>query len=111
MSVSRLFTIIGDANVRRNMTALNIASREAMKSAQIVDFNGEGSFDSALASVRSESSVCIVAAITDLLLSNGDCGTISRSYPELSLWSDRRPLYVSTNSSGAIIGFSYLSCW
>ena len=79
MSLSRLFTIIGDANVRRNMTALNIASREAMKSAQIVDFNGAGSFDSALASVRSESSVCIVAAITDLLLSNGDCGTISAS--------------------------------
>ena len=88
MSVSRLFTIIGDANVRRNMTALNIASRETMKSAQIVDFNGEGSFDSALASVRSESSVCIVAAITDLLLSNGDCGTISASIdPVLNTFS------------------------
>ena len=33
MSVSRLFTIIGDSNVRRNMTGLNVASREAMKKA------------------------------------------------------------------------------
>ena len=50
-----------------------------MKSAQIVDFNGDSSFEAALASVRPESSVCIVSAITDLLLSNGDCGTISAS--------------------------------
>lgn len=30
MSICRMFTIIGDQNVRRNMTALNIASRELL---------------------------------------------------------------------------------
>ena len=75
----RLFTIVGDANVRRNMTGLNMASREAMKSAQIIDFNGVTPFASALNDVRQESNVCIIAALTDLLLSNGDCGTISAS--------------------------------
>ena len=76
MSISRIFSIIGDGNVRRNMTALNIASRESMKNAQIIDFVGNTSIDVALQEVRPESNVCIVAAITDLLLSGGDCGTI-----------------------------------
>ena len=61
------------------MTGLNMASREAMKSAQIIDFNGVTPFASALNDVRQESNVCIIAALTDLLLSNGDCGTISAS--------------------------------
>ena len=79
MLVSRLFTIIGDVNVRRNMTGLNVASREVMKTAQVLDFNGAGSFEAVLGQVRPESSVCIIAAITDILMSNGDCGTIFAS--------------------------------
>ena len=79
MAQSRLYTIIGDGNVRRNMTALNMGSREAMKGAQIVDYIGTGSINVALQEVRQESSVCIVAAITDLLLSGGDCCTIFAS--------------------------------
>ena len=69
MSISRLFTIIGDGNVRRNMTGLNVASRESMKSAQIIDYVGNTSIDVALQEVRPESTACIVAAITDLILS------------------------------------------
>ena len=58
------------------MTALNIASRESMKSAQIVDCALMTSFDQALTDVRAESEVCIVATITEMLLVSGDCGTI-----------------------------------
>ena len=97
MSV-RLFSIIGDANVRRNMTGLNVASREVMKSAQIIDYLGVTPIEQALSEVRDESSVCIVAAITDLLLSGGDCGTILRIDPQLntffsavSIFSQARP--------------------
>ena len=79
MSVSRLFTIIGDSNVRRNMTGLNIASREAMKKAQIIDYNGVTPFASALNDVKKDTNVCIIAAVTDLLVANGDCGTIAAS--------------------------------
>ena len=78
MSVSRLFSFIGDANVRRNMTGLNVASRESMKNAQIIDYTS-GSIDAAFQEVRPESNVCIVSAITDLILSGGDCGTIFAS--------------------------------
>ena len=79
MSVSRLFTIIGDSNVRRNMTGLNIASRESMKKAQVIDFNGVTPLSDALNVVKKETNVCIVAALTDSLVANGDCGTIFAS--------------------------------
>ena len=84
MSISRIFSIIGDGNVRRNMTGLNVASRDSMKNAQIIDFIGAGPIDVAFTEVRPESTVCIVAAITDLLLSNGDCGTIFASIDPVS---------------------------
>ena len=79
MSVSRLFTIIGDSNVRRNMTGLNVASRESMKKAQVIDFNGVTPLSDALNVVKKETNVCIVAALTDSLVANGDCGTIFAS--------------------------------
>lgn len=73
---SWLFSIIGDSNVRRNMTSLNIASREAMKKAEVIDCDVITSLDAALSSVRPESNVCIVACITEFLLTAGECGTI-----------------------------------
>ena len=74
-----LVSIIGDANVRRNMTGLNVASREAMKNAQVIDFPGLTPVDQPLAEVRSESNVCIFAALTDPIVANGDCGTVFAS--------------------------------
>ena len=67
-----LFSIIGDGNVRRNMTGLNIASRETMKTAQVIDYVAPGSLDNAFKEIRPDSTVCIIAALTDLLLSGGD---------------------------------------
>ena len=89
MSVSRLFTIVGDANVRRNMTGLNIASRPSMKSAQIIDVAG-ASLEPSLAQVRNESNVCIIAAVTDFLIMGGDAGTVSASVdPMLTTLRDK----------------------
>ena len=79
MSVSRLFTIVGDLNIKRNMTGLNVASREAMKSAQIIDCVSMSTLDDALNEVRKESAVLVIAAFTEFLLSGGDCGTIASS--------------------------------
>ena len=79
MSLSRLFTIIGDANVRRNMTQLNIASRETMKSSQVLPCDDLASLDKAVSEVRPESSVCIIAAITEMLLAADNAGTVSSS--------------------------------
>ena len=74
--MSRLVSIIGDPNVRRNMTAMNVASREAMKTAQVIDYVAPATFDSVFREIRPESTVCIIAALTDLILSGGDGGTI-----------------------------------
>ena len=76
MSMSRLFTIIGDNNVLQNMTSLNTASRESMKKAQIIPCPPLSTFEAALNGIRSESSVCICAGITDHLLSARECSTI-----------------------------------
>ena len=77
--MSRLFSIVGDANVSRNMTGLNMASREAMKTAQVINYSAPASFDAAFQEVRPEAQVCIIAALTDLLLSGGDAGTVFAS--------------------------------
>lgn len=79
MSISRVYTIIGDANIRRNMTSLNIASRDIMKKAEVIDCLQLSNLDTALSQVRVESSILIVAAITEFLLSGGDCGSIASS--------------------------------
>ena len=78
-TMARLISIIGDANVRRNMTGLNVASREVMKSAQIIDFAGTSPFDQALQEVKPEATICIIAAFTDSLVANGFSGTIFAS--------------------------------
>ena len=76
---ARLFSIIGDADIRRNMTGLNIGSREAMKTAQVIDFLGLNPLAQALQEVRPESSIIIFAGLTQPILMSGDCGTISAS--------------------------------
>ena len=74
--MARLISIVGDANVSRNMTGMNMASRDSMKNAQIIDHVGGVPLEQVLQGVRPESNVCIIASITDLLISGGDCGTI-----------------------------------
>ena len=74
--MSRLFSIIGDSNIRRNMTGLNIASRDSMKTAQVISCPPLSELESALASVRSESNVCIYAGLTGHLLASPEGNTI-----------------------------------
>ena len=77
--MSRLVSIIGDANVRRNMTGLNLGSREVMKNAQVIDYTAPASFDSVFKEIRADAEVCIIAALIDLILAGGDSGTIFAS--------------------------------
>ena len=48
MSVTNIYTIIGDSNIRRNMTAMNIASRQAMATCQVIDCPVLNSLEAAL---------------------------------------------------------------
>ena len=74
-----MYSIIGDANAKRNMTNLNIASRQSMKQAQVIEYLGVTPIDQSLHAVRKESTVCIIAAVTEMIIVNGDCGTVSAS--------------------------------
>ena len=61
------------------MTGLNTASREAMKSAQVVACDSLQALDGALCEVRKESSVCIIACVTEMLLAGDGSGTVASS--------------------------------
>ena len=77
MSSHRLFSIVSDANVRRNLTSLDIASRICMKSAQVIDCDQLSTLEAALQEVRAESEVLIFASLTEFLIGGGSNGTIT----------------------------------
>ena len=79
------------------MTGLNIASRESMKSAQALECSRMSSLDKALQEVHAESSILILASMTEFIISHGDCGTVT---------STINPVFVSFATE--IGGFSNL---
>ena len=97
MSSHRLFSIIGDANVRRNMTGLNVASRLSMKSAQVIDCVLLSSLAASLQEVKNESQVVIVASITEFLLFGIAGGTVAAHIdPILASFSSLMNSFCST---------------
>ena len=76
MSISRLFTVIGDSNIRDNMTSLNMASREVMKHAQVLNCPQLSGLGSVFSEIRVDSNVCVFAGVTQLLMSTPECSTI-----------------------------------
>ena len=79
MSITNVYSIIGDSNIRRNMTSMNIASRQSMASCQVLDCPGLNELEGVLASVRDSSTVCVFSAISELLVHCEDRGTVQSS--------------------------------
>ena len=77
MSVSRCFTLIGDSNVRRHMNPTNCRDRPLMSGCQVVPCTKMSTFAESLKSVRAESTVCILACITNFLTASTDTGVVS----------------------------------
>ena len=75
MPPAQLYAVVGDANVRQNMTAMNRSSREAMATATIIDCAALDSLAQALREVSAETTVCIVQSITSFLVSADGAGT------------------------------------
>ena len=76
MPSGQLFTVVGDANVRRNMTSMNMASREAMASARVIDCKELSAMAQCLREVPADSTVCLVQSITSFLVSASFSGTV-----------------------------------
>ena len=84
MSQTRCFSLLGDSNVSRNLTKTTLRSNPVLKLTQIIPCGHIGLFSEALKNVRAESSVCIVACLTNFLTSSdGNSSVASRVEPVL----------------------------
>ena len=71
MAQIRVFSILGDSNVIRNMTPFNCRDRPAMKDAQCVPCGRLDLLAEALRQVRAESDVCLMSCVTNFLTGSG----------------------------------------
>lgn len=77
MSQDRLFTIIGDSNVSRNMTPFNVRDRPGLSDAQVLSCSKLQVMPDALRSARAASNIIIVACITNMLTASEEAGSIA----------------------------------
>ena len=79
MSQVRVFSLLGDSNVSRNMTPFNCRDRPVMSAAQCLPCGRFDLFAETLRQVRAESNVCLMSCITNFLTgSNSAQGSISQ---------------------------------
>ena len=76
MPPAQLYTVVGDANIRRNMTNMNAASREAMTTARVIDCLALATLAQALRDVSADTTVLLVQCITSILVSSPDAGSV-----------------------------------
>ena len=70
MSVDRCFTIVGDSNIKWNMTPTNCRDRPLMSGAQVIQCGHIGMLSTSFGAVRAESTICVVSCITNFLSSS-----------------------------------------
>ena len=67
MSQVRVFSLVGDSNVKRHMNPTNCRDRPAMMEAQVIPCTKISVLQQSLRSVRDSSNVCIVSCISNFL--------------------------------------------
>ena len=77
MSIARVFTLIGDSNIRNHVNKNTLRANAALKAAQILTCGHRGIFTESISKVREESSVVIVACVTNFLSSASGPTTVS----------------------------------
>ena len=78
MSQVRVFSLIGDSNVRRHITKTTCRASPAVKSAQIIPCGALGIFAESLKSVRADSNVVIISCLTNFLTSADGTSAVSQ---------------------------------
>jgi hypothetical protein len=63
----KIFSIIGDSNVQRNLVDYNCTGREDMRGAQLVPCTSIAIFEGALSKVRDETNVLIISCLSNFL--------------------------------------------
>ena len=84
MSQLRCFSVLGDSNVQRNVNKTSIRANPLVKSSQMIPCSHLAVFSEALQKVRPESSICVVACLTNFLTNaDGNATAGSRVEPVL----------------------------
>ena len=104
MSVSRLFTIVGDSNVKNNMTPFNVRDRPGLSDAQVLSAGRVELLPDALRSVRTASEVVILSCITNYLTSSEDSSSVSgRVSPILAEFRQHIDAFCLTRASTMVL--------
>ena len=75
---ARVFSIIGDSNVRRNISKTNSRACPQMAGCQLLECYRLQLLDDVLGQVRPESNVCILSCVTNFLTSSLDDSMVSK---------------------------------
>ena len=104
MSISRIFSIIGDSNVRQNMTPFNVRDRPGLSDAQLLAASRLDVLPDALRSVRGTSNVVIIACLTNFLTSSEEASSISgRISPVMSEFRQHLDAFCSSRQSTQVM--------
>ena len=79
MSNPRVYSLIGDSNVQRNVSKTSFRASPLLKSAQIIPCGNLAIFSESLLKVRAEVTVCIVACLTNFITSSDESSSSSVS--------------------------------
>ena len=72
-----VFSVIGDSNVRRNMTPFNVRDRPGLSDAQVLSCSRLEVLPDALRSVRASSTILIISCLTNYLTSSEESSSTS----------------------------------
>jgi hypothetical protein len=99
-----LLTLVGDSNVKRQLTSLNTQSRASLTDYQLISFTKMTELSSALQGVREESNICIVAVLTEALIESPDTGSLlSTVDPVMNEFRDVLRNFASSRTSLAVM--------
>ena len=65
--MARIFSVLGDSNVQRNMGGLSVRDRPLMASAQVIPCGRLEVLAEGLRQVRAESNVCVLSCVTNFI--------------------------------------------
>ena len=72
---SHVFSLIGDSNVKRHMNPMNCRDRPMMSSCQVLPCGRLSALAETLKSIRQETSVAIIACLTNFLTASEEAGS------------------------------------
>ena len=77
MSQDRVFSLVGDSNIKSHVNKTSCRNNPSLKSAQIIPCGHFGIFASSMSSVRKESGIIIISCLTNFIANAKGPKTVS----------------------------------